>query len=419
VDYPPALLLPLMAALAAASFFFAGAESALFTLGPWRAKRLADGASPAGRRISALLARPDDVLATLALGNTVANAALVALGLQAVARHGWSAFAFGAAIIVLLVFLCEVAPKALAVRHPERWAVVVATPLGWLVDAVTPVRLAGQRIVNQLLKPLAGAASKVNLRAADDEVEDLLELAHEHGAIGAVEKEIILRVLSLDHRTAREVMRPRSTMMVLPDNLDRDAMIAAARRHRHHRIPLYDESPDTIIAVLNTRTLLMGSEPGAAADGGVDDAIEFPSFVPESMNLLKLFEALQRQRRGMAVVVDEFGAATGLVTLEDIVEAVVGPLRGEGEAPGFVVEPLGPSSWRVNGATRIDDFRRFFPGLPEDPNVETMGGLAVKLAEIVPPVGWSGVHKGLRFTVKVADERRVRELLVEKTGGAP
>ena len=149
---------------------------------------------------------------------------------------------------------------------------------------------------------------------------------------------------------------------------------------------------------------------------GLDEALEFPSFVPESMNLLLLLQALQRQQRGLAIVLDEFGGTAGLVTLEDMLEAVVGPIRGEGEAAGFVMEKLGAGRWRVNGLMRLDDFRREHPALGEVSGVDTLGGLAVKLAEVVPSVGETFSFRGLTLTVKAADDRRVRELLVE-TGG--
>jgi magnesium and cobalt transporter len=136
------------------------------------------------------------------------------------------------------------------------------------------------------------------------------------------------------------------------------------------------------------------------------------------MNLLKLFQALQSQQRGMALVLDEFGGVSGLITIEDILEVVVGPIRGEGEAEGFVMEQLAPGRWRTSGAMRLDDFVREHPALGTDPDVDTLGGLVVKLCEVVPAVGETVSHRGLRFTVKAADERRVRELLVEREGGA-
>jgi putative hemolysin len=184
-------------------------------------------------------------------------------------------------------------------------------------------------------------------------------------------------------------------------------MLAAARKHRHRRLPIYDETPDTIVGVLNTRALLLDPHVDLA------EAIEFPSFVPEMMNLLQLLKSLQRQQRGLAIVLDEFGGTAGIVTMEDILEEMIGELRSEGEAEGFVMEKLGPGRWRVSGALRLDDFRREYPPLGDVPEVETIGGLLSSLLDVVPNPGESAAFRGLKLTAQTTDERRVRELLVE------
>ena len=176
----------------------------------------------------------------------------------------------------------------------------------------------------------------------------------------------------------------------------------------HRRLPIYDETPDTIVGILNTRALLLDPKIDLA------EVIEFPSFVPESMNLLQLFRALQKQQRGLAIVLDEFGSAAGLVTMEDILGGIVGKIRVATEPQGFVLEKLLPGHWRVNGTMRLEDFRREFPPLPEVSEVETMGGLLTHLLGIVPTVGETATFAGLKFTAQVADQRRVRELLVQQ-----
>ena len=143
------------------------------------------------------------------------------------------------------------------------------------------------------------------------------------------------------------------------------------------------------------------------------DAIEFPSFVPESMNLMQLLKSLQRQQRGLAMVLDEFGGTAGIVTMQDILEEVVGEIRGEGEPEGFVMEKLGEGRWRVNGTMRLEDFRREYPPLGDVAEVDTMGGLMVMERETVPAAGESVYFRGLKLTALAADERRVRELRVE------
>src|SRR5262249_26100263 len=221
------------------------------------------------------------------------------------------------------------------------------------------------------------------------------------------EKEIILQIISLDRQTAATVMKPRLQMAAVSADLSVEDMVAAARKYQHRRLPIYDETPDTILGVLNTRVLLL--------DPNIDlaDAIELPSFVPASMNLLRLLKSLQRQQRSLAIVLDEFGGTAGLVTIEDILEQVVGKIRSEGEPQGFVMEKLGPGRWRVNGTMLLDDFRREYPELGEVPDVDTVGGLLVAQLEVVPATGQSVVFDGLRLTAQAADERRVREVLVE------
>ena len=170
------------------------------------------------------------------------------------------------------------------------------------------------------------------------------------------EKEIILQIISLDQRTARDVMRPRAGMACISDDATVEEMIAAAKKFKHRRLPIYDETPDTIVGILNTRALLL--------DPNIDlaEVIEFPSFVPETMNLLQLFRSLQKQQRGLAVVLDEFGGVAGLVTMEDILGQIVGKIYAALQPEGFVMEKLAPDRWRVSGSMRMDDFRREFPG---------------------------------------------------------
>jgi CBS domain containing-hemolysin-like protein len=359
--------------------------------------------------VGALLAQPSDVLAAIALGNTLSNALLVALtvGGGLALDPGIPGLGWVAAGLLLLLLTCEVTPKALGVRNPEIWALRVAEPLWLFVSLTRPVRKVAQVWVDGVVERLVPRSVKLQTGVSDDEYADLIELAHQQGTLGAGEKEILLQVLSLDQRTARDVMQPRARMVLLRDDLPMDQMVAEARKSGHHWIPLYDESPDNVVGVLNTRTLLLDS------DADLFMAMEFPSFVPESMNLLKLFESMQRQHRGVAIVLDEYGSTAGLLTLQDILVSVVGPIRREGEAQGFVFERLAPGRWRVNGAMRLEDFRREYAALNPPDEVETLAGLVLWLADVVPSVGDVFRHQGLRITVRQADERRIRELLVE------
>ena len=405
----------LMVLFAAASFFFAVAETALFSLGKWQVRRLAEQGGIWGRCLASLLVQPQDLLATIVLGNTVANAGIVGMAFWLSLHGAWPAPLTLAGALGLILVGCEVVPKTLAVRLPDRWALRVAQPMQWLHRLTRPLRQTAQKANTTLLRLVVPKSILPRPELSDAEYEELLELAYLQGALAQSEKEIILQIISLDRKTAKDVMQPRSQMACISDDLSIEDMAAEARRLHHRRLPVFDEETNTIVGVLNTRSLLLDPQMDLA------EALEFPSFVPDSMNLLQLLKSLQRQQRGLAIVLDEFGGTAGLVTVEDILEEVVGEIRSEGEETGFVMEKLGEGRWRVSGTMRMEDFRREYPALGDVPEVETMGGLLIMLLEMVPAKGQSTVFHGLKLTAWVTDERRVREVLVEtlkKRGGA-
>ena len=309
-----------------------------------------------------------------------------------------------ALLLVLVLIVGEVIPKALAVRAADQWSLRVASPMWFLVRVTRPLRRIAQRLNSAILRVTIPKSVRPLARLTEEDYPELLEFAVQQGALAKSELEIILELIRLDRRTAREVMKPRSQIECLSDDLTVEEMLATARKFRHRRLPIYDGTPDTIVGILNTRKLLLDPQADLA------EVIEFPSFVPATMNLLQLLLSLQRQQRGMAIVLDEFGGTAGIVTIEDILAEVVGEIRSEGETRGFVMEKLGPGNWRLSGTMRIDDFRREHPALGDPPHVETMGGLLVSLLEVVPARGDSVVHAGLKLTATVVDDRRVIEL---------
>ena len=401
------LELTLLLLFAGAGFFFALSETALLTLGKWRLRLIMERHPVSGVLIRKLLAEPHDMLATITLGNTLAHGALIAaawmIGIQA---DDWGKGLPLALLAVVLLLFCEVVPKTLAVRRPELWAPWVARPVLWFMWLSTPLRRVAQWINNQLLRMTPKVMAPLP-SLSEEEYQELLELACQQGTLALSEKEIILNIMHLDQRTVGELMLPRSQMACIADNLSVPEMLTAARQHRHHRLPIYDETPDTIVGVLNTLRLV--------ANPGIDlvEVIEFPSFVPEEMSLLDLLKNFSRAGQDMAIVLDEFGSNVGLVTLEDILSDVIGGQRRDARAPEFVMEKLGSGKWRLSGSVWLQDFRREYPHLSVAPGVDTVGGLVAMQLDEIPPTGAVTEFSGLRFTVQQADERRVKRVLVE------
>ena len=393
-----------------AGFFFAMAETALLTLGKWRLRQVTTVNPARGAFIRKLQSAPQDLLATITLGNTLAHAAIIATALLISLKFDQPHFLFVALTLVAGLFLfCEVVPKTLAMRHPEAWAPRVAFLMLWMVRITRPVRAVAQGINNQLIRLIPNSVKPLTA-VTDDEYSELLELGWQSGTLGMSEKEIILQIMQLDRRPVADLMRPRSLMVSIRHDLPVAKMLTVARSHHHRRLPIHDESSDSIVGILNTPKLL--------ANPSIDmmEVIDFPSFVPEEMNLLELLKSFQRQRHGMAIVLDEFGSTVGLVTLEDILSEVIGRLRREGAGEKFLMEQHENGKWRLSGNVWLEDFRREYPQLQRVPGVDTVGGLVASKSDMIPPVGTEIYFSGLSLKVTHADGRRVLEVVAQKTG---
>ena len=401
------LELTLLLLFAGAGFFFALSETALLTLGKWRLRLIMERHPVSGVLIRKLLAEPHDMLATITLGNTLAHGTLIAaawmIGIQA---DDWGKGLAPAVLAAALLLFCEVVPKTLAVRRPELWAPWVARPVLWFMWLSTPIRRVAQWINDKLLCLMPKIMSPLP-SLSEEEYQELLELACQQGTLALSEKEIILNIMHLDQRTVGELMQPRSQVTCIADDLMPHEMLAAARQYKHHRLPIYDETPDTIVGILNTLRLV------ANPDVDLVEVVEFPSFVPEEMNLSDLLKNFSRSGKDMAIVLDEFGSNVGLVTLEDILSDVIGGKRRDTHAPEFIMEKEDTGKWRLSGSVWLQDFRREYPGLEKAPGVDTIGGLMAMQLDEIPPTGAIVEFSGLRFTVQEADERRVKQVLVE------
>ncbi|MDX1953196.1 MAG: hemolysin family protein [Verrucomicrobiota bacterium] len=389
------------------SFFFALAESSLFSLGKYKTQELASSANR-GARLFQLLARQEDVLATISFGNTLANASIVAAVLVPTFKTGTPILLPLIIATVFILLACEILPKALALRAPEFWAFQVLAPMEWIMAFLRPIRQVAQTLNNGIIRLVVPASIKPQPYLSDTEYEELLDMAYQQGALAHTEKELIARIVTLDRLTASNVMRPRGQMACISDDATIEEMVEAARKFKFSRLPIYDESPDTIVGFLDTRKLLQDPY----ADLG--EMIEFPSFVPGSMNLLQLLKSFQKQKRGLAIVLDEFGGTAGLVTVDDILAEVIGELSADRHRQNIVLERRSQNSWRLSGNYKIEDFRRELPELPEVEEVDTFGGLLVRLLEVVPDAGQSAMYGPLKLTATAVDSRRVQELIVEK-----
>ena len=230
-------------AFAGTSFFFALAETALFSLSKWQAEQLAERFPQKGKRVVRLLRESQICWPRWCWGTLSPPAAMLAVALWMALNGRWPLALTLVLLLVLALFGCEVLPKTLAVRNAELWAIRVAGPLLWLQTAATPLRRIAQRINTAILRAAIPRGVKPLTTLTDADYQELIELAFQQGALARSEKEIILQIIQLDRRTAKEVMNPRSQMAAISDELSIEEMVEAARKFKHRRLPIYDETP--------------------------------------------------------------------------------------------------------------------------------------------------------------------------------
>ena len=406
-------LLPLIALLVllALSAFFSSTETALFSLGKIQVRRLAQESPALGAVVNELLSAPRLLLGTILFGNTLVNTLATTLMLWLLVTRLPTGVAVSLTIIVMVVLLVtvgELLPKLVAVLKPDRIARLNAGAIHALTHVIGPMMMISQRLSERLLRLFVPSSAKPTIGLSDEEVRTLLEVSLQEGVLRETEKNMIQEILRLRHRTAKDMLTPRVDMVCVPASMSKSELIAFLKKAGHRRVPVYDESPDTIVGILDVRKLLLSPE---------EEPIEImdpPSFVPESMSAARLLKSFQAHKRPMAIVVDEFGGTEGLITMADLLEEIVGDLAGEFRQPEQEIQQLSPTAWLVRGETRLDDVNEQFGLRLEQAGVETIGGLvATRLGGIPRPDARVQVG-GVCLTVQRVAKNRITELRLER-----
>ncbi len=394
------------------AFFFALAEACLFTLGKWRGRRLAKSEGISPFLSQTLRDNSQETLSAVVLGNSIMTFTYLSVGLWWL-FHGTFPVAVGLGVLLFgALIIGEIIPKTLAIRGAEKWMVQL-TPLLRVTlpilrvfcrQAIAVNHWVMERIIPESIQP----QGDMN----EEDYKELLNVAVRQKCLSQAEKEIILGIIRLDRMTARDVMRPRSQVLCLSaDYPENDPRLAEeARRLKRSRLPIYEENPDTIVGILDTKKLLLKPE------AQLEEVMEFAAFIPETMNLWDLFQSLRRQKRGLAVALDEFGETAGIVTMSDILEEMVGDLELEEDSNEKPVRQIRPGVWLAAGSTQLEDFHEKRPDFPydEELEVETMNGLMIYQLELVPKEGQSILYGDYRLKATKVDARRVLELEIEK-----
>ena len=404
--------------LVACSGLLTGAEAAYFSLGRSRLKRVqADGE----RRVAPLIERSHDLLVTLLIGITVINigasaiAATVAVGVFG-ERFGLLAEVIG--MILVLTTFGEVLPMTIAVNYPEQFLRVARGPVGWLATVLRPVRAVLGAFTSLTVKMVGGGKIE-QPELSEEELRTLVDVGANEGVVERDEREMIHKVFELEDTPVRSVMVPRTDMFCLDVANPIWEILPALRENLHSRVPVYEASIDVIVGVLYTKDLLPYVATGLPANFDLRAQLHPPYFVPESKRADALLQEFQAKRLHMAIVVDEYGGTAGLVSLEDLLEELVGEIADEYDEPERLIQRVDETTYRVSGKLPIDELNAIAGLSISKQDYDTVGGWVLDLFGRVPRKAERAETPQVVVTVEKMERTRIVEVLIALRKPAP
>ncbi len=389
------------------SAFFSGSETALTATSRARIHRLAQEGDKRAEAVSKLIADRERLIGAILLGNNLVNilAAILSASLFAALLKNapdWVNEEFATTLVMTLLVLifAEVTPKSAAIASPDRFAMIVAPIMLWIVRLLAPVTKIIQLIVSGCLK-LFGVSTDGHVFSAADEIRGEIELHHVEGRVEKSARDMLKGALDLDDIRIAEIMVHRKNMEMIDFEQPCAEIVRLALESPYTRIPLWKGDTENIVGVLHAKDVLRAlfEVGGDASKIDISAVLRAPYFVPESTSLQEQLEAFREKKEHFALIVDEYGALMGLVTLEDIIEEIVGEIEDEHDLPVKGVRPQADGSVHVDGDVTIRELNRARDWALPDEEAVTIAGLVIHEGQCIPDPGQVFSFHGYRFEI--------------------
>jgi len=394
--------------------FFSGSEAALFSLNTVQVERFRERGGVVGRLIASMLQRPTTLIITFVVGKAMVTVALAvtatSLALMLYGEGGEYLAIVGATIILLV---CELTPKNIGLRYPETIVRLVAWPIQVVAYALAPVRWSLRKLVDAVMgehveRPIALSTT--------DELKTLVDLSEDEGIIDQEERNLIQRVFEFGGHRVSQIMTPRTDIFALEVSEPLATALPKIKDNRFSRIPVYEGSTDQIIGILFAKDLLPYSR-HPEPEVKVRDLLHPVFFVPESKRIDDLLREFQRNKVHMAIVVDEFGGVSGLATMEDALEELVGEIVDEFDIEEILCRQIDPQTYVVSAKLSLGEFNEKLGVSIPRKDADTVGGHIFHLFGMLPKRGESVSAHGLTFTIEHVKGTRILEIRVRREGG--
>jgi CBS domain containing-hemolysin-like protein len=412
----------LLAALAAASVllaaFFAASETAIVFANKAHIRQLSETGNARATAVIRLLEERNRLHSTLLLAENFFIVLAAALG-TVIATHLFAdttTAVFASAIVtsMIVVLVSKLAPKGLAARNPDRLALIVVYPMLFVMRIVSPVA----RLLAAAADSFAGPGPQgmsCTAVVTEEDIKAMINLGEEGGSLKEEEKELLHKVFEFGDTLASEAMRPRTEIVSVPSNATLQEVFSLVSEFGYSRYPVIENTIDTVIGILYIKDILVAMSAGEVKrEDDIQRFIRAAYFIPENKRVSELLSEMQQERFQLAIVIDEFGGTAGLVTLEDLIEEIVGSIHDELETEEKEVQIVDEKNFVVSGQSAIDEVNELLGTSLQSKDFNTLGGFVFGLFGRMPKVGEQLKYKNLKLEVLELEGRKISKIKITK-----
>jgi putative hemolysin len=408
--------------------FFASAEMAIVSLNKNKLRMLSEDGNKKAILLEKLLEEPSKFLATIQVGITLAGffaSASAATGISddfaKVLQEIGIPYSHQIAIVAITIVLSyitlvfgELYPKRIALQNAENIAMFAVKPLVFVSKVTKPFIRLLSGSTNLLVKITGFQTENLEEKVSKEEIRSLIEVGQEHGVINETEKEMIESIFEFDNKRAEEIMTPRTEVFLIDISSPSSKILKGVLEEQYSRIPVYEEDSDNIIGILYLKDFFLEASIHGFEGVDIRKILRTPYFVPETKNIDDLFKELQKSNNHMAILIDEYGGFSGIVTIEDLIEEVMGNIFDEYDEVEPEIMKIDNNTFIVNGLLSIDEFNDYLDTDLESEHSETIGGFVVDLLGSIPNDGEEEVveYENLIFKIEDVKEKRIEKVRV-------
>lgn len=377
-----------------------------------RLRHLVDEGSLRAKKIQNLIENPSKLLGAILVGNNIVNIGASAIATSiSIDLFGSTGVGIATGIMTLLVLIFgEITPKSVAAAKSEAVALKIANIMYLYVRAIGPVVSLILIITNLFTRMLGGKPGISQPYLTEDEFKTMVDVGHEEGVLEVDEKEMIYNVFDFGDAKVSDVMTPRTEMVALDVHYTYDKVIEIYKEEQFSRLPVYDESIDNIVGILYIKDIVFSGADKENFD--ITALMRQPHYTFEFKNIADLLKEMKNRRTPIAVVLDEYGGTAGIVTMEDLIEEIVGDIKDEYDDHEEEIEVIKEDEYLVDGVMRIDELNELIGTSIESEDFDSIGGFIVGQFGEIPEAGQEIEYEGIRFIIEVVDKNRIEKLRI-------